>query len=68
MPEQFGTVYDVFEHKGEEWAQVEWSVRGNQYQGARKHCNAKPIKLLTLAAKAPKISKSGRPHYETEKE
>ena len=54
MPEQFGTVYDVFEHKGEEWAQVEWSVRGHQYQGARKHCNAKPIKLLTLAAKAPK--------------
>ncbi|MDP1905447.1 MAG: hypothetical protein Q8M09_14555 [Pseudomonadota bacterium] len=49
---QFGTVYDIFEDRGEQWAQVEWVVRGNQYTGNRTVCNAQLVRGLQIAMKA----------------
>ncbi len=44
-----GTVYDLFEHDGQQYAQIEWTARGNQYTPSRSFCKAKPVSLLTVA-------------------
>lgn len=52
LANQFGTVYDVFEDRGETYAQVEWTVRGNQYTGNRTVCNAQLVRGLKVVVKA----------------